>query len=530
MKKFLTIAMTLCLLAMCILILPVETHAASASDLTFKLNSDGKSYSVSGCNTAATGELVIPSTYKGRPVTSIGDEAFDGCSSLTSVEMPECVTSIGDGAFWGCSSLTSIIIPEGVTSIGRSVFRGCIRLTGIEIPEGVTSIGNSAFFECRSLTHIDIPGSVTDIGVYAFGYCTSLRSIEIPEGVTSIANYTFYACIRLTSIEIPEGVTVIGVGAFEECGWLENITIPASVTDIGKEAFYGCTWLENVYYDGTKTQWNAINIGSGNLALTFLPEIHYKHIHDYTVIPAVTVEPGCITDGYTKYTCDCGDTYQVGIPALGHDLGDWVTVKQPNYLENGRMERHCSRCDHFESEEISNNPFPDVGNGNSFKSYILWNYYEGIIGGDKQGNFNPDKTVTRGQFIIMLWRAAGKPEPTQFKAFPDVSENSSFYKAVCWAVENNITNGQKDGTFGVNNPCTRGHVVLFLYRFAGQPTVEGSVSFPDVTGGTYYKAVCWAAENGITSGQKDGTFGVGNACKRTHVTKFLYVYLQEVTK
>ena len=179
----------------------------------------------------------------------------------------------------------------------------------------------------------------------------------------------------------------------------------------------------------------------------------------------------------------------------------------------------------FEAVQEPVNPFPDVGENNSFKQYILWCYEQGIIGGDKQGNFNPDKTVTRGQFIIMLWRAAGKPEPTQYKAFPDVSENSNFYTAVCWAVEKGITNGKKDGNFGVNDPCTRGHVALFLYRYAGQPPVEGNTSFPDVTGGTYYNAVCWMVENGITNGQKDGTFGVGNACKRTHVTKFLYLYL-----
>ena len=208
-----------------------------------------------------------------------------------------------------------------------------------------------------------------------------------------------------------------------------------------------------------------------------------------------------------------------------HLWGEWVQEKAPNAQENGQLVRRCGLCGSKQSQEIPNNPFPDVGMNHSFKKYILWGYYEGIVSGDKQGNFNPDNTVTRGQFILMLWRAAGKPEPTQFQAFPDVSANSSFYKAVCWAVEEGITNGQKDGSFGVNDPCTRGHVALFLYRYANSPAIDGSVSFPDVTGGTYYKAVCWAAEEGITSGQKDGTFGVGNPCKRMHVMKFLYLFI-----
>ena len=246
------------------------------------------------------------------------------------------------------------------------------------------------------------------------------------------------------------------------------------------------------------------------------------HEHEYTemVVPAT-----CQEIGYTAHICSCSDTYITDeTPVSGHLLEDWVVTRQPDAQQNGIQEAHCAICGTVETAEIPNNPFPDVGANHSFKNYILWGYYEGIVSGDRQGNFNPDKTVTRGQFIIMLWRAAGKPTPTQYKAFPDVTENSSFYEAVCWAVEMGITNGKKDGTFGVNDDCTRGHVVLFLHRFAGSPAAAGNVSFPDVTGGTYYNAVCWAAENGITSGQKDGTFGVGLACKRMHAMKFLNVY------
>lgn len=219
--------------------------------------------------------------------------------------------------------------------------------------------------------------------------------------------------------------------------------------------------------------------------------------------------------------------YLVYIPASvnhTHSFGDWVTVSEPNELANGVQERQCE-CGEKETQEISNNPFTDVGDGNQFKNYILWGYYNNIVQGKTADTFQPDGIVTRGQFIIMLWRAAGKPQPTQYRAFPDVTENSAFYEAVCWAVEKGITNGQKDGNFGVNKECTRGHVALFLYRFAGSPEVSSTASFPDVTGGTYYNAVCWIAEEGIASGQKDGTFGVGNSCKRAHAMKFLYLYL-----
>ena len=114
--------------------------------------------------------------------------------------IPEGVTSIGDSAFYGCSSLTSVTIPEGVTSIGDSAFSGCSSLTSVTIPSSVTSIGGSAFSGCSSLTSVTIPEGVTSIGGYAFYGCSSLTSVTIPEGVTSIGGYAFFGCSNLTTI------------------------------------------------------------------------------------------------------------------------------------------------------------------------------------------------------------------------------------------------------------------------------------------------------------------------------------------
>ena len=170
----------------------------------------------------------IPSSLKEIILTggaSIGDDAFRGCSSPTSITIPSSVTSIGDSAFSRCSSLTSITIPSSVTSIGDSAFSSCSALTSITIPSGVTSIGNRAFEYCRSLTSITIPSSVTSIGHYAFAACRSLTSVKIPDSVTSIGHYAFATCRSLPSITIPESVTSLGYGVFGNSG-IRHISLP----------------------------------------------------------------------------------------------------------------------------------------------------------------------------------------------------------------------------------------------------------------------------------------------------------------
>ncbi len=265
-------------------------------------------------------DLVIPNS-----VTFIGDYAFSGCSSLTSITIPDSVTSIGGYAFSGCSGLTSITIPDsvtcigysafencsglegitlpfigselngtvkthlgyifgasdcsgnskyvpsslkmvilsnsGVTSIGESAFRGCSGLTSITIGNGVTSIGDYAFWNCSGLTSITIPDSVTSIDDFAFWNCSGLTSITIGNGVISIGGSAFRDCSGLTSVTIGNGVTSIGESAFGDCSGLTSITIPDSVTSIGILAFENCSGLEEIYFNGIKSQWEAISKG-----------------------------------------------------------------------------------------------------------------------------------------------------------------------------------------------------------------------------------------------------------------------------
>ncbi len=287
----------------------VEANAASEDALTFSLNSAGTYYTVEDCDEAATGEVVIPSTYNGLPVTSIGSYAFSNCKSLTLVTIPEGVMSIGEGAFSNCTSLASITVPDSVTSIGRLAFSntayyndstnwsGSYLYIGkhlvsssldsntytVNIKSGTLTIAGYTFYNCTYLTSATIPAGVRSIGSYAFGNCTRLKWVKIPDSVTRIDDYAFYMCNSLitvhatdltawcsidfsnyasnpvsfaeelyingelvTDIVFPDSVTGIGDYTFYNCKSLESIEISDSVTSIGAAAFLDCTNLSAV--------------------------------------------------------------------------------------------------------------------------------------------------------------------------------------------------------------------------------------------------------------------------------------------
>ena len=212
-------------------------------------------------------------TCKGSSWDAYADE-YSG-----SITLPEGVTSIENQAFYNCRSLTSITLPECVTSIGAHAFYGCTSLTAINIPEGVTWIGDDAFFGCSSLTAITIPEGVTSIRGHAFYGCSSLTDITLPEGVTSIGDQAFSGCYSLTAITIPESVTSIGSGAFNGCSSLTTIVLPKNLKNIYSEAFANCSELLDVYCYAEKVSSTNSNAFDGSY-----PE--YATLH----VPASAIE------------------------------------------------------------------------------------------------------------------------------------------------------------------------------------------------------------------------------------------------
>ena len=276
----------------------------SFNELQYFINLDFIGYNAfDGCSNLQS--IAIPDS-----VTWIGNHTFRDCRSLTSVTIPDRVTSIGDCAFQNCDSLTSVIIPDGVISIGYYPFAGCSSLTSITIPDGVTWIGGGAFYGCSNLTSITIPDSVTEIGDKVFYNCSSLTSITIPDSVTSIGEYAFDNCSSLTSVyicdiaawcnisfsnvysnplsnagklylnnelvtdlTIPDSVTSIRNCIFSGCSSLTNVTIPDSVISIGDCAFSSCNSLTSVNIpDSVISIGNSAFYGCSNLTSITIPD------------------------------------------------------------------------------------------------------------------------------------------------------------------------------------------------------------------------------------------------------------------
>ena len=174
-------------------------------------------------------------------------------------------------------------------------------------------------------------------------------------------------------------------------------------------------------------------------------------------------------------------------------------------------------------EEQAASIFADVPADAYYAKAVEWAVKKGITNGKTNGLFGSNDPCTRGQIVTFLWRAAGSPAPKGTAKVPaDVLPGSYCYDAVAWALENGITNGLADGTFGVNNTCTRGQSVTFLFRAIGK-LVDSKAEFSDVLTDSYYaNAVAWAVENGVTNGIGDGLFGPDNSCTRAQIVTFLY--------
>ena len=329
------------------------------------------------------GDVVIPAsvTYNEitYSVTSIGYEAFRGCSGLTSVTIPNSVTSIDGWAFSYCSSLNTVIIPDGLTSIGSCAFAncsgltsvhisdleawfkisfsdylsnplsnahhlylnkeeiidliipanitiiadyalyGCNGLTSVTITNSVTSIGELAFYGCSSITELTIPNSVTSIGFCAFQRCSGLTSVTIPNSVTSICEGLFHSCSKLTTLNVPNSVVSIGSEAFWGCSSLTSVTFPKSLTSIDNSAFRDCSGLTSVHISDLEA-W--CNISFSNNYSNPLRYAHHLYLNGEEIIDLFI--PDCLISISNYAFYGCSGLTSVNIPNSVTSIGSYA--------------------------------------------------------------------------------------------------------------------------------------------------------------------------------------------------------------
>ena len=275
-----------------------------------------------------SGVITVPPTVtynnKTYAVTKIGGHAFQDCTMLTGVTIPNSVTLIESEAFRNCTMLTNVTIPNSVTTIGGGTFQGCTMLTSVTIPNSVTFIGSSTFSGCTGLTSIQIPNSVTKITDFIFSGCTGLRSIQISNSVTTIGKSAFWGCTGLSSIMIPNSVTSIGSGAFSDCSNIISVVVEGSISVIESNTFMNCRRLKSVSlpYSTTTIQEDAFYFCEDLTDFTCLaktppviktyntiyPGYYMATLH----VPEKSVEAYKATDWWSHFIIIKGEAYEDG--------------------------------------------------------------------------------------------------------------------------------------------------------------------------------------------------------------------------
>lgn len=561
---------------------------ASADGVLFNA---GKTLLIS-CPVGKTGAYTVPET-----VTEIEKSAF-AASGVESVSMSDAVNAVGEGAFSNCSKLKSAVLPKGLKELKKSLFSGCSALEAISIPDSVKTLGEGVFSGCAALKEVKIPGEVTVIPKNAFSGCTALESVSIPASVTAIKEAAFDGCTALKNVTFLGKddewgkVTIAGKNdALDSAtknfpnhthSYVDTVTAPTCTAN-------GYT-VHKCSCGDTKTDSYTKMLGhsyQGGICVRCGVLEDHKHDFKQTV-----TAPTCISEGFTTYTCACGESYKKNyvsalehkpelknekkagclkggytgdevctvcgkvfkagsvILALGHSTelrnekaatcvnggytGDLVCVRCGDIIEQGKATAatghkffggKCSVCDAQESgsRSVEAKSFDDVIPGTFYYDAVMWAVKNNITKGTGASTFSPGDVCTRFQIVTFLWRACGCPTAATAASFSDVSPSDSFYEAVRWAVERGITKGTGGSSFSPYATCTRAQIVTFLYRAAGSPTVSSGIRFFDVAPNAFCRdAVVWATERGITNGTSDTTFSPDAACTRAEVVTLLY--------
>lgn len=506
-------------------------------------------------------------------VTEIGKSAFEN-TGLTQITLPDGATSIGEAAFRGCASLESVSLGSALKTISDYGFRNCESLESISMPNTVTSVGKYCFAGCEALTDVSLSQSLTTIQNYAFNGCTLLESVVIPYRVTTINTNAFSNCTSLTEVTIPrdastiktdafsypEDLTIYGVsGTYAETyadtvgASFVNRVVPAtsvtlseSVLTLGKNK--NATLVLTVEPENFTDEvvWNCSD--TSIVTISDAGKVYTKKVGEATITVTVgNVSATCKVSVVTPITAlslsqttlsvEEGATTTLTANITPTNAGNknltWASSNESvaTVDANGVVtavsigtatitattqdgSNLSASCEITVTEHI---PFGDVKAKDWYYPYVMFAYENNLMGGkgtmpDGSIKFDPSNTITRAEFVQMLYSKEGKPAVTYEARFTDVPDDKWFTDAILWAAENEIVGGKRADYFDVNGNITRQEIALILYKYAMFNDYDLSAAestdlsgFGDVAAVSTWAAngMKWAVGNNIIGGKTE---------------------------
>ena len=518
----------------------------------------------SGCSRLTNLDL---SSFNTSNVTNM-ERMFSRCSRLTNLDLSDFDTSnVTDmmEMFYLCEDLTDLDLSSfntpKVTTMS-SMFNSCDSLTKLDLSSfnasNVEDMGEM-FAYCNSLRNLNLSGfdtsKVTCHG-HMLDYCNSLITLNTPKknslpiqlplpmcdesGKEYNSFPTLSKSITLTKKKVDIADCKISLAAtsytYDGKAKKPSVTVRYEEVVLVSGTDYTVSYKNNTNAGTATVVVNGIgDEHKGSKSVTFtIKKANAKLIFAKSAITKKTTD-AAFTNTLTK-TTDGTVTFKSSntkVAAVNSTSGR-VTIKGVGKAtitataSAGKNYAAGSAKYTLTVKAPSAVGFSDVQDpSHPFYKAIYWAADAGITKGYSDGTFGIDKPCTRGEAVMFLWRMAGQPAPAESmkSPFSDVPKTHAFFKAVLWASQRGIAKGYSDGTFGINGTCTRGHIMMFIWRFKGQPAPKAAAQSPfsDVPKThAFYKAILWGSQTGVTNGFSDGTFGIDKNCTRGQIVTFLY--------